>query len=134
MPYTSEGDHFGTSVSVCGDTIAIGARNEDSNRTEDSGAAYVFERSGTVWAEAAYLKAPNPDVGDRFGQSVATCEDLVVGRFDLIALASVLRIPVHMHNVPEERVFRPTAWNAFGTAGLEGADFRACAAFGPLYK
>ncbi len=52
---------------------------------------------------------------------------------DLIALASVLRIPVHMHNVPEERVFRPTAWNAFGTAGLEGADFRACAAFGPLY-
>lgn len=78
VPYTSEGDHFGTSVSVCGDTIAIGARNEDSNRTEDSGAAYVFERSGTVWAEAAYLKAPNPDVGDRFGQSVATCEDLVV--------------------------------------------------------
>jgi len=52
---------------------------------------------------------------------------------DLISLASMLRIPVYMHNVAEERVYRPTAWNAFGTADLEGADFRACAAFGPLY-
>ena len=52
---------------------------------------------------------------------------------DLITLASMLRIPVFMHNVPEEQVFRPSAWNAFGTADLEGADFRACANFGPLY-
>ena len=52
---------------------------------------------------------------------------------DLLSLASLLRIPVHMHNVREEEIFRPTAWNAFGTAGLEGADFRACANFGPLY-
>jgi L-fucose isomerase len=52
---------------------------------------------------------------------------------DLIALASLLRIPVYMHNVPEADVFRPSAWNSFGTAGLEGADFRACANFGPLY-
>ncbi len=52
---------------------------------------------------------------------------------DLITLASMLRIPVFMHNVDEERVFRPSAWNAFGTADLEGADFRACANFGPLY-
>jgi L-fucose isomerase len=52
---------------------------------------------------------------------------------DLIALASMLRIPVFMHNVPEDCIFRPSAWNAFGTAGLEGADFRACANFGPLY-
>jgi L-fucose isomerase len=52
---------------------------------------------------------------------------------DLITLASMLRIPVYMHNVAEEQVFRPTAWNAFGTADLEGADFRACATFGPLY-
>ena len=52
---------------------------------------------------------------------------------DLISLASMLRIPVYMHNVAEEKVYRPTAWNAFGTADLEGADFRACAAFGPLY-
>ena len=52
---------------------------------------------------------------------------------DLITLASILRIPVFMHNVPEECILRPSAWIAFGTAGLEGADFRACANFGPLY-
>jgi L-fucose isomerase len=52
---------------------------------------------------------------------------------DLISLASMLRIPVYMHNISEERIFRPSAWNAFGTADLEGADFRACANYGPLY-
>jgi L-fucose/D-arabinose isomerase len=52
---------------------------------------------------------------------------------DLITLASTLRIPVYMHNVDETRIVRPSAWNAFGTADLEGADFRACANFGPLY-
>jgi L-fucose isomerase len=52
---------------------------------------------------------------------------------DLISLASILRIPVCMHNVPEEQVFRPSAWNAFGTSDLEGADYRACANFGPIY-
>jgi L-fucose isomerase len=52
---------------------------------------------------------------------------------DLLTLASLLRIPVFMHNVPEERIFRPSAWHSFGTADLEGADFRACATFGPLY-
>jgi L-fucose isomerase len=50
-----------------------------------------------------------------------------------ITLASMLRIPVYMHNVGEERVYRPSAWRAFGTAGLEGADFRACQTYGPLY-
>jgi L-fucose isomerase len=53
---------------------------------------------------------------------------------ELISLASMLRIPVYMHNVPEENIFRPSAWNAFGTADREGADFRACANFGPLYR
>jgi L-fucose isomerase len=52
---------------------------------------------------------------------------------DLISLASMLRIPVHMHNVSEEDIFRPSAWSNLGTADLEGADFRACANFGPLY-
>ena len=52
---------------------------------------------------------------------------------ELITLAAMLRIPVYMHNVAEEKVFRPSAWTAFGTADLEGADFRACANFGPLY-
>ena len=53
---------------------------------------------------------------------------------DIITLASMLRIPVSMHNVPRERIFRPHAWSAFGTADLEGADYRACATYGPLYK
>jgi L-fucose isomerase len=52
---------------------------------------------------------------------------------DLITLASMLRIPVYMHNVPAADIFRPSAWNAFGTSDREGADFRACANFGPLY-
>ena len=52
---------------------------------------------------------------------------------DLITLASILRIPVCMHNVPEEDIFRPAAWNAFGMDN-EGQDYRACAAYGPLYK
>ena len=52
---------------------------------------------------------------------------------DLITLASMLRIPVFMHNVADERIFRPSVWAAFGTEGLEGADYRACANFGPLY-
>ncbi len=52
---------------------------------------------------------------------------------DLLALASVLRIPVTMHNVPEEQVFRPSTWSAFGAQDPMGADFRACANFGPLY-
>lgn len=50
-----------------------------------------------------------------------------------ITLAAMLRIPVYMHNVGEERVFRPSAWTSFGTADLEGADFRACQNYGPLY-
>lgn len=52
---------------------------------------------------------------------------------DLITLASMLRIPVYMHNVPEEKIFRPSAWTAFGAMDPQGADFRACANFGPLY-
>lgn len=52
---------------------------------------------------------------------------------DLITLASLLRIPVSMHNVPEEVIFRPSAWSSFGTTDLEGADYRACANFGPIY-
>ena len=51
---------------------------------------------------------------------------------DLITLCSMLRIPVSMHNVPADEIFRPAAWNAFGM-DKEGADYRACANFGPLY-
>lgn len=52
---------------------------------------------------------------------------------DLITMCSMLRIPVCMHNVPEKDIFRPAAWNAFGM-DKEGQDYRACAAYGPMYK
>jgi len=52
---------------------------------------------------------------------------------DLITLASILRIPVNMHNVSNDQIFRPSAWSAFGS-DKEGADYRACATYGPLYK
>ncbi len=51
----------------------------------------------------------------------------------LITLASMLRIPVNMHNVSEEQIFRPSAWKSFGTDNPEGADYIACETFGPLY-
>ncbi len=51
---------------------------------------------------------------------------------DLITLASILRIPVCMHNVDDDQIFRPSAWNAFGE-DKEGSDYRACANFGPIY-
>ncbi|MCC2380586.1 L-fucose isomerase [Bacillus wiedmannii] len=53
---------------------------------------------------------------------------------DLITLASMLRIPVNMHNVKEENIFRPSAWGMFGTKDPEAADYRACQNFGPLYQ
>lgn len=52
---------------------------------------------------------------------------------DLISLASMLSIPVCMHNVEKGKIFRPSAWNAFGS-DIEGSDYRACATYGPLYK
>ncbi|NLJ43867.1 MAG: L-fucose isomerase, partial [Bacteroidales bacterium] len=52
---------------------------------------------------------------------------------DLISLASLLRIPVSMHNVPESQIFRPSSWNAFGM-DKEGSDYRACSTYGPLYR
>ena len=52
---------------------------------------------------------------------------------DLITLASMLRIPVNMHNVPEDRIFRPHSWAAFGTEDSQSADYRACQTYGPIY-
>ncbi|MFT5353866.1 MAG: hypothetical protein ACI9KE_001066 [Polyangiales bacterium] len=78
-------DSFGSSVAISGDgnTVLVGASAEDSsggsapadNTAPDSGAAYVFMRTGTDWAEDSYLKSPNPQTGDRFGTSVAISAD-----------------------------------------------------------
>ena len=88
---TERGDEFGYSVSLSGDTLAVGARQEDSNATgvngsesnnseSGSGAVYVFTRSGTTWGQQAYLKASNTESGDEFGYSVSLSGDtLAVG-------------------------------------------------------
>ena len=53
---------------------------------------------------------------------------------ELITLASMYRIPVSLHNIEEQDIYRPHAWSAFGTKDLESADYRACAHYGELYK
>ena len=53
---------------------------------------------------------------------------------ELITLASMLRIPVNMHNVDENEIFRPHCWAAFGTDDTQAADYSACKTYGPLYK
>ncbi len=73
------------------------------------------------------------DVMDNWGANHGVISYGHIGA-DLITLASILRIPVSMHNVPKEKVFRPRAWGLFGTEQAESADFRACENFGPLYK
>jgi L-fucose isomerase len=52
---------------------------------------------------------------------------------DLVTLCSMLRIPVNMHNLDNDGLFRPASWGMYGTQDLEAADYRACAAYGPLY-
>ncbi len=91
---TDAGDRFGQVVDISADTIVVGARSESSNGTgvnsasQDnnfalrSGAAYVFARSGTTWAQEAYLKASNTGLDDAFGEAVAISGDtIVIGAF-----------------------------------------------------
>jgi hypothetical protein len=86
---TGAGDSFGLFLAVSGDTLVVGAYQEDSNATGvngnqnnnsavDSGAAYVFVRNGTNWSQQAYLKASNTGAGDGFGQVPAISGDTVV--------------------------------------------------------
>ncbi|MBN1531290.1 MAG: L-fucose isomerase [Spirochaetes bacterium] len=99
----------------------------------------IVRRTDPTWPRTFFV--PETDGGDagdvydvmnRWGANhCALCYGHVGA--DLISLASMLRIPVAMHNVAPERLFRPAAWDSFGTADPQGADFRACAAFGPLY-
>jgi hypothetical protein len=86
---TGAGDSFGQGVAISGDTLVVGAPSEDSSATgvngnqndntaTDSGAAYVFVRSGTIWTQQAYLKASNTDMNNGFGMAVAVSGDTVV--------------------------------------------------------
>ncbi len=88
---TEAGDHFGRSVALSGDTLAVGAAEESSNATgingnqtdnsaNLSGAVYIFTRSGTIWTQQAYVKASNSEANDQFGRSIALSGDtLAVG-------------------------------------------------------
>jgi len=86
---TDAGDEFGSAVSLSSDTLVVGAFYEDSkatgvngdqadNSASNSGAAYVFTRSGSTWTQQAYLKASNTDAGDYFGWSVSVYDDMPV--------------------------------------------------------
>ncbi|MDX1958061.1 MAG: FG-GAP repeat protein [Leptospiraceae bacterium] len=91
-PNAGSGDSFGRSLAISGDTIVVGAIAEDSNQTtitngtqtidgtgaNNSGAAYVFRRTGTIWTNEAYLKAPNAEVNDNFGFPLAIFENTIV--------------------------------------------------------
>ena len=90
---TGGGDEFGRSVAISDNTLMVGAIGEDSNATGingdqsdnlalDSGAVYVFTRSGTVWSQQAYVKASNTGGGDVFGFSVASFRQHPGGRCD----------------------------------------------------
>lgn len=90
-PNPGSGDKFGTSVAISGDTIVVGSESEDSNQSTvtngttasgdnsntDSGAAYVFRRSGVTWTQEAYLKASNNGGNDHFGNTVAISGDRI---------------------------------------------------------
>lgn len=112
-PGDSDGDNFGASVAISGDTIVVGAHEEDSNAagvngnqsdnsSHQAGAAYVFVRDGTQWSQQAYLKSSNSGPGDSFGWSVALLGDaLVVGAPDEASHATGVNGNQGDNSVPE---------------------------------
>ncbi|MDR1919616.1 MAG: L-fucose isomerase [Tannerellaceae bacterium] len=100
----------------------------------------INKRTDKTWPSTFFVprvtgKGPFKDVYSVMNKWGANHGAISYGHIgaDLISLASILSIPVCMHNVEEDLIFRPTAWNAFGQDS-EGADYRACATYGPLYK
>jgi hypothetical protein len=75
---TAANDAFGAGVAVSGDTIVVGAPGEDGNGLEESGAAYVFARTGATWNQQGYLKASNADDADWFGENVAISGSTII--------------------------------------------------------
>lgn len=79
----SPGDQFGLTVAISGDTLVVGAPNDDHTSGTDAGSAYVFVRSGTTWSQQAWIKAGDAGAGERFGYSVALDgESAIVGSPD----------------------------------------------------
>jgi hypothetical protein len=104
---TDANDQFGVSVAISGDTLAVGAQFEDSNGSQadnsaqDSGAVYVFTRSGGVWTQQAYLKANNAETNDQFGVNVALEGDtLAVGAYNEASGSCCIDHPGNNNNAP----------------------------------
>ncbi|NOY07553.1 MAG: L-fucose isomerase [Spirochaetes bacterium] len=100
----------------------------------------IVERTDPTWPKTFFVpkltgKGAFKDVYSVMNKWGANHASLSYGHIgaDLITLASILRIPVSMHNVEEEKIFRPGMWDAFGTNSPENADYRACSTLGPLY-
>ena len=102
----------------------------------------LMERTNPTWPCTWFVPRCDGKVGGPFEDAYSVMNNwganhgaISYGHIgaDIITLASMLRIPVCMHNVPEDKIFRPSVWNAFGS-DKEGQDYRACAAYGPLYK
>ena len=113
-----------------GETVALPAKTQ----------RVLEERTNPTWPTTWFVprltgRGPFTDVYsvmNNWGANHCVMSSGHIGA-DLISLASLLRIPVYMHNVEAAQIFRPSAWAAFGTDDLMGADFRACANFGPIY-
>ena len=105
--------HNGTHVDAPRHFIKDGKAIDEIGLAAFVGRAFVAEHDGVVTGKDA--------------------EAILDAGADLITLCSMLRIPVSMHNVPEEKIFRPAVWNAFGM-DKEGADYRACGVFGAQFK
>ena len=118
-------------------SIRVSASQAILKGLSDEGGLFIPERIPTLdipmeeiakmtYAETAY------EVMNNWGANHGAISYGHIGA-DLITMCSMMRIPVCMHNVPEEKIFRPAAWNAFGM-DKESADYRACATYGPFYK
>lgn len=101
----------------------------------------IDQRTDRTWPTTWFVPRTNGEKAFRDVYSVMANWGANHGAFvhghigaDLITLASMLRIPVTMHNVAEENIFRPHVWASFGTKDLEAADLAACREFGPLYR
>jgi L-fucose isomerase len=102
--------------------------------------AVLNERTDPTWPTTWFVprttgSGPFRDVYTVMNNWGANHGAIGYGHFgaDLVSLCAMLRLPVYMHNLPEEDMFRPSAWTMFGANEPMGADFRACANFGPLY-
>lgn len=111
-----------------------------SAHLEDNVHSILDERTSPTWPTTWFApiltgKGALKDVYSVMANWGANHGSLCYGHIgaDLITLASMLHIPVCLHNVREDKVFRPSAWSAFGTKDPESADYRACANYGPLY-